>query len=155
MFATLLLFWILLNGSLAFGTLTAGAVAAGAITFLFKDSLSVFSGYRIMPASLVASVRFVAFFFRELVRANLQLARLVLTPSLPIRPAIVRVHTGLKSPVGRLLLANAITLTPGTLSVEIKGEWLYVHWVSAEAGAEVATARIAAGFERYLEVMYG
>ena len=44
----------------------------------------------------------------------------------------MRVETRLTDPVARLLLANAITLTPGTLSVELSGRWLYVHWVVAE-----------------------
>ena len=58
--------------------------------------------------------------------------------------------------MARLLLANSITLTPGTLSVELDGEWLYVHWVSMESdNVEDATQSIVAGFERYLEVMYG
>ena len=62
----------------------------------------------------------------------------------------------LKNPTARLLLANSITLTPGTLSVEIKGDWLYIHWVVAQTdNLEEATKVIAAGFERYLEVMYG
>ena len=51
---------------------------------------------------------------------------------MPIDPAIVRIKTNLKHPTARLLLANAITLTPGTLSVELKGEWFYIHWVVAE-----------------------
>ena len=50
--------------------------------------------------------------------ANLDLARRVLTPSLPIRPAMVLVSTSLRSDLGRLVLANSITLTPGTLTDE-------------------------------------
>ena len=70
-------------------------------------------------------------------------------------PAIVKVRTRLRHPVARLLLANSITLTPGTLSVELQGEWIYVHWVVAKATEpEAATAEIVAGFEKYLEVMY-
>jgi multicomponent Na+:H+ antiporter subunit E len=58
--------------------------------------------------------------------------------------------------MGRLLLANSITLTPGTLTVEMDGEWLYIHWVSVAADdIEAATAAIVSGFEAYLEVMYG
>jgi multicomponent Na+:H+ antiporter subunit E len=54
------------------------------------------------------------------------------------------------------MLANSITLTPGTLTVEVEGEWLYVHCVTlGETDTEGATREIAAGFERYLEVMYG
>jgi multicomponent Na+:H+ antiporter subunit E len=66
------------------------------------------------------------------------------------------VRTKLKSRMGRLMLANSITLTPGTLTVKIEGEWLYIHCVSVEsADIETATAAIAAGFEKYLEVIYG
>jgi multicomponent Na+:H+ antiporter subunit E len=156
LFAMLLLLWVFLNGALTPGVLIAGALAAGVITFFLRDSLSALSGLRLNPAALWASLLYVLYFLKELVIANLQMATIVLKPSLPIDPAIVKVRTKLTHPVARLLLANSITLTPGTLSVEMKGEWLYVHWVTAKStDPEAATRDIVAGFERYLEVMYG
>ena len=156
LFATLLLFWLLLNGSLAIESVAIGVLVAGLVALTLSANVSYLSGYRFTAASLAATVAYIAYFLKELVKANLAMATLVLTPSLPVRPAIVRVRTSLKNPIARLLLANSITLTPGTLSVEMKGEWLYIHWVVAEATeAEAATRAIAAGFERYLEVMYG
>ena len=54
------------------------------------------------------------------------------------------------------MLANSITLTPGTLSVEIRGDRLYVHWIDvAHVDEDHATERIVAGFERFLEVIFG
>ncbi len=156
LFATLFLFWLLLSGSLAIDSVAVGVLIAGLVAVLLGGNLSYLSGYRLTPASFVATLGFIGYFLMELVKANLAMATLVLTPDLPVRPAIVRVHTGLKNPIARLLLANSITLTPGTLSVEMKGEWLYIHWVVAEATeVDAATRAIAAGFERYLEVMYG
>ncbi len=156
LFATLLLFWLLLSASLAVESVVIGAVIAGVVALTLSANLSYLSGYRFTLASLAATVAYVGFFLVELVKANLAMATLVLKPDLPVRPAIVRVRTSLRNPIARLLLANSITLTPGTLSVEMKGEWLYVHWVVAETTeAEAATRAIAAGFERYLEVMYG
>ena len=156
LFATLLLFWLLLNGSLAIESVAIGVLVAGLVALMLSANFSYLSGYRFTAASLAATVAYIAYFLKELVKANLAMATLVLTPSLPVKPAIVRVRTSLKNPIARLLLANSITLTPGTLSVEMKGEWLYIHWVVAEATeAEAATRAIAAGFERYLEVMYG
>lgn len=156
LFATLFLFWILLNGALAPDTLVAGLLVAAALTLFFAEAPSFLSGYRLVPLSFAATGAFVVVFLRELVRANVQMARIVLSPSLPIRPGIVRVRTGLKSPVARLILANAITLTPGTLSVELKGEWLYVHWVVAKGtDPETASAAIAGAFEKHLGEMYG
>lgn len=153
LFATTFVFWMMLNGVLAVDVALAGLAVAAAITFFISQSLSFLSGYRFTP---VATLGYLGFFFKELLKANLAMAGLVLRRDLPIRPAFVKVRTRLTHPVGRLLLANSITLTPGTLSVEMKGEWLYVHWVVAESTEpEAATAAIVAGFEKYLEVMYG
>jgi multicomponent Na+:H+ antiporter subunit E len=156
LFATLLGFWMLLNGSLAPDILVVGLIAAIVITFLFSNSLAVISELSTTPRALIAAVGYVFFFVRELVKSNLNLARIVLSPALPLNPGIVKVRTRLKSRMGRLLLANSITLTPGTLTVDIDGEWLYIHWVTvASADIEAATAAIVSGFEDYLEVMYG
>ncbi len=155
LFATLLVFWILLNGSLQPGTLAVGLAVAAVIVVFFRDTLSVLSGHKLTLPALWASLRFVGYFLKELVKANLQLAAIVLDPRLPIEPAIVATQVKLTHPVARLLLANAITLTPGTLSVHYKGDTLYVHWVKARGtDRETATRDIVAGFERYLEAMY-
>ncbi len=156
LFATLLLFWLFLNGSLAGDVLVVGIVAALFIAILFRGGRSILSGFHFTPRTIFAALGYLVFFLAELIKSNLHIARVVLTPSLPITPAIVKVRTRLQSPMGRLLLANSITLTPGTLTVEIDGEWLYIHWVNAEAtDIDAATAQIVAGFEKYLEVMYG
>ncbi|RYH09426.1 Na+/H+ antiporter subunit E [Tropicimonas sp. IMCC6043] len=153
-FLTLFL-WILLNGTLALDVFAVGVVVAAAIAFFFGSSLSFLSGYRLTLASARATLGYIGYFLVELAKANLSVARVVLDPALPVVPAIVKVRTRLKSPVARLLLANSITLTPGTLTVEMTGEWLYVHWVVAKTtDTHAATEAIVAGFEKYLEVMY-
>lgn len=77
-------------------------------------------------------------------------------PTIPINPGVVEVKTKLKSPVARLILANSITLTPGTLTVDIKDETLLVHWIDVKStDLEKTTKYIAASFEKYLEVIYG
>ena len=156
LFATLLLFWMMLAGSLATDVLVIGAAVSLVIAMLFRDGLSFFTEFRFTPRAVVAGLLYYGYFFKELVRSNFKLAAIVLSPSLPINPGIVKVRTRLKSRMGRLMLANSITLTPGTLTVELEGEWIYVHWVTVESSdIEEATARIVAGFEGYLEVMYG
>lgn len=155
LFITLFLFWLLLNGTLAPDVVVLGLLVAGGITYLFRANPSFLSGYRFSLASARATLGFLGYFGAELVRANLALARLVLDPALPVEPAIVKCRTRLRHPVARLLLANVITLTPGTLSVVMKDDWLYVHWVKARStDTDEATRDIVAGFEKYLEVMY-
>ena len=156
LFGTLLLFWVMLTDTLAADNLLVGVVASLGIALLFPKGLSFFTEFRATPRAFVAGLLYYGYFFKELAKSNLRLAAIVLSPDLPIKPGIVKVRTGLKSRMGRLMLANSITLNPGTLTVELDGEWIYVHWVRVEAvDIDTATAEIVAGFERYLEVMYG
>lgn len=156
LFAALFVFWLLLNGSLATDVVAAGFVASLLIALFFHRSFSVFAEFRATPRAFATAVTYIFYFIKELVKSNLKLAAIVLSPALPLKPGIVKVRTKLKSRMGRLLLANSITLTPGTLTVELDGEWLYIHWVTVESDdVEAATQSIVAGFERYLEVMYG
>ena len=55
----------------------------------------------------------------------------MLHPDLPIRPAIIKVHTNLRTDIARTFLANSITLTPGTLTVDIMEDGdMYIHWIN-------------------------
>lgn len=156
LFVSLLVFWLLLNGSLARDVAVVGVVVAAVIALAFAGNLSFLSEFRATPAAFGAALLYIPYFAKELIKANLSVARIVLSPSLPVHPGIVKVRTRLKSRIGRALLANSITLTPGTLTVEMEGEWLYIHWVTVDSPkVEDATTAIVSGFERYLEVMYG
>ena len=156
LFATLFLFWLLLRSSLATDVLLTGLVVAAIISLLFSPGLTFFTEFRLSPQAVIAGFKFYGYFFRELLRSNLAMAAIVVSPSLPISPAIVKVRTRLKSRMGRLMLANSITLTPGTMTVAVDGEWLYIHCVRLDdSDLERATREIVSGFEPYLEVMYG
>jgi multicomponent Na+:H+ antiporter subunit E len=111
---------------------------------------------RISPVRIAWSLGYIGYLFMAIVKANFDVASRIVRPRIPINPGIVTVRTRLSSPLGRTVLANSITLTPGTLSVEIKGNLLYVHWIDIKAtDREEATTEIVAGFERYLEVIFG
>lgn len=156
MFTTLFLFWIMLEGSLSFDVIFIGIIVSGAITLIYPSGLSFFTEFKATPEAFKAGFHYYGYFFKELFISNIKLAAVVASPSLPIKPGLVKVRTKLKSKMGRLMLANSITLTPGTLTVELEGEWIYVHWVLMETDdIEVATKKIVSGFESYLEVMYG
>lgn len=151
-FLLLLGLWTLLTSSLEPGELVAGAVAAALVTWLSGPRLAIFAGIRLTPSAPLHLVRYVVHFSGALVRANLDMARRVLSPSLPLRPAVVHVQTRLHSPLGRLLLANSITLTPGTLSVDLQDDGILVHWVDCPPGTDraAATRAIAESFERHI-----
>lgn len=88
----------------------------------------------------------------ELIRSNLQVARLVLSPSLPISPTVIKIRALPEDPVGQAILGNSITLTPGTVTLDDHEGDLFVHCLTRE-GAEALqeggmNRRVAALTER-------
>ena len=100
---------------------------------------------------------YVPVFIWECFKANIDVAYRVLHPALPICPGIVKVKTSLKTDTALTFLANSITLTPGTLSVDIdknKGV-LYIHWINVKAkDTKTATEIIVQRFERILSKIF-
>jgi len=153
---TLLLIWVVANGTLAYDTLLTGVVITAAIAFAFAAFSRVYSVIRWSPKVIAYYLMYLAVFFIELTRANFNVMRLVFSPRIRIEPGIVEIKTRLKSPIGRLALANSITLTPGTLVVDIKEDSLFIHWINiGETDPVAATNAISGRFEKYLEVIYG
>jgi len=98
---------------------------------------------------------YIPYFLVYCVKANLDVAYRVLHPDMPIRPGIVKVRTTLTSEMARTFLANSITLTPGTLTVDIDGQDLYVHWINVQGDDAAAhTARIVRPFEGLLRRVF-
>ncbi len=156
MFLTLFGVWIMLNNSLETPIVVSGVVLALLIPFLFCNQCEVFSQLKLSPKSLLYTFLFITTFLWELIKANLDVAIRVLTPSLPINPGIVEVKTQLKSKIGRIILADSITLTPGTFTVEIIEDSLFIHWIDVKSSdLEESTKIIVKTFEKYLEEMYG
>ncbi len=153
LFVLLFAFWLLLTGSLAPAELIAGFLVALMVTLISRPHLTIFNGLRLTPSAIRPFMAYLGVFLLALVRANLDVARRVLSPSLPLRPALVEVRTSLKSPLGRLILANSITLTPGTLTVDVGDDSLLIHWIDAPPDVDIegATEAITQQFERYLK----
>ena len=153
---TLMLIWVIANGTLAYDTLIAGVVISAAIALAFASFARVYSVIRWSPKVLFYYLVYLGVFFIELTKANLNVMRLVFSPRIDIEPGIVEIKTSLKSPIGRLALANSITLTPGTLVVDIKDDSLFIHWINVSVTDPVAaTEEISARFEKLLKVIYG
>lgn len=156
--ATLLfVLWVLLTGSLDPQELVVGAAAALLVSGLTRGFVgSLTSCSRPLLRRVAFAAAYVPYLLWQILLANIDVARRVASPRLPISPGIVRVRTRLTSPLGRLFLTSSITLTPGTLTVETDGGDLFIHWIDVTAdGIEESTARIVSGFERYLEVIFG
>jgi len=151
-----MIFWVLLNNTLDPLVLGLGAGLSLLLSLLFCARCNVFSELKMTPAAFFYTLAYLVVFLFELIKSNLDVARRVITPSLPINPGIVEVKTRLRSKMGRMILANSITLTPGTLTIDILEDTLYIHWIDVKTeDTREATEQIVRKFEKYLEKIYG
>ena len=155
-FIVIMIGWLFLTWSLELQSLLLGLVISILLSVLLCGNCSIFDGIKLTPKAFIYSFIYLLVFLIELVKANIDVTRRVLSPSMPINPGIVKVKTTLKSKMARLILANSITLTPGTFTLEINEDTMYIHWIDVE-DAEVsgATNKIVRKFEKLLEEMYG
>ena len=153
---TLMAIWLIANASLQFQVVASGVLLATLLSLVMVRFSAAYAEVNLTPRALLYYLLYLAVFTWELIRANLNVARLVFSPRIDIHPGIVEIKTNLKTRTGRLVLANSITLTPGTLVVDIRDDTLFVHWIDVQSvDPEAATRAIAARFERYLSVIYG
>jgi len=111
----------------------------------------LFAGTKFSRETPLIVLKYFSLFGRELVKSNLDVARRVISPQLRINPGIVEGKTKLTHPTYRLILANSITLTPGTLTVDMIGDSLFIHWIDVTGkDVESATREISSKFEGVL-----
>ena len=95
---------------------------------------------------------FLAFLMREIVKANIDVIKRIMTfKRTSVSPQLIEIQAPLKTDPGRVIYANSITLTPGTFTVDLKDEFLYIHWINVRyRDIEQATQDIVGRFEKYL-----
>jgi multicomponent Na+:H+ antiporter subunit E len=92
------------------------------------------------PVHLVPRlVLYVPWLVLAVIKANLDVAVRILKPGLPISPRLVKIKASQQNDLGRVVYANSITLTPGTVTVDMQGDELTIHALTAEAEADLLT----------------
>ncbi len=150
-FVVCLLTWLVLTWSVNIFSVIVGIAVSIFVSFMISDMFvkKIFAKGK----AVLWFLYYIPMFLWECIKANLDVAYRVIHPGLPINPGIVKVKTGLKSELGMTFLANSITLTPGTLSVDVDKEngYLYVHWIDVKnKEIEAATGIVVEKFERIL-----
>ncbi len=147
----LFLVWLMFTSTLFWQEVLIGAVLTMIISLL---SIRLFTCCTISifnPVKIFWMIWYFFVFLKALIIANFDVARRVISPSLPINPGIVKFKTKLKTNYSKMVLANSITLTPGTLSVDVVGDTFYIHWIDVETtDPEEAFKIIAEPFEKVL-----
>ena len=149
--------WIALSFSVDAQHIFVGFVVASVVALtmgdMFTESAYKWLGFRRYRWFVI----FIFVFVWECIKANIDVAARVLNPKLPINPGIVRIKTNLKTETGMTFLANFITLTPGTFSIDIDKDegYLYIHWIDVKTcDPEKAYEIIASKFERILKEVF-
>jgi multicomponent Na+:H+ antiporter subunit E len=152
LFILSLIFWLLLTFKLTLPNLIVGSVAS-LVCSVFFARFFITNIYKLLqPKRYFWFIVYLFIFIWECIKANFDVAYRVLHPAMPIKPGIVKVKTTLKSDLAKMLLANSITMTPGTISVDMIDDNLYVHWIYIRSeDPEIYTGMIIGAFEKYIK----
>ncbi|RKX91341.1 MAG: cation:proton antiporter [Spirochaetes bacterium] len=150
-FIFLFIVWLLLTLNITIPNIVAAAIASLIVTIFFtkntvKVNKKIFQIKRYFWAFIYSFI-----FLWECIKANIDVAYRVLHPGLPVKPGIVEVESVLKTDIAKVFLANSITMTPGTITVDIIDNNFYVHWIYVKSmDPDVYTERIIGRFEKYI-----
>ena len=128
MLVLLFLAWMIFNGRITleiviFGIVIAAAVFAFMCKFMDYSIKKELRLYKKVPQFL----KYVFLLVKEIIKANMAVIKMILTRREVTEPTLVKVHTDLKSETAKVMLANSITLTPGTITVSMEDDTLLVH----------------------------
>ena len=147
--------WLLLTQNLQPLSVGAGVVISLLATLLFGRRFAEHQLKFLQPRRYWGFIKYLVSLIYHMVLANIDVSYRVLHPARPINPGIVKIKTQLKTDVARTFLANSITLTPGTLTVEISDDVLYIHWIDVKSQDEAeAKKKIVRNFEKYLKEVF-
>lgn len=132
----LYLFWLLLSGHFDALLLAMGALSAGLVVWFLRrmDRADGDPGTLVPGLGLVG---YLGWLMGCVVKANIDVARRIWHPALPIQPNWTRLDTEVSTPLEKTLYANSITLTPGTLTTEVLGDHFMIHSLSKEGIEEL------------------
>ncbi len=141
----LMLVWVALTGEFMFPNFLFGFLIGFLAIWMAERNRSGRKYFKLIPTA----ISFIGFFFFELIKANIQVAYEVMTPTLYMKPGIVKVPLDAKTDLEITMLANLISLTPGTLSLDVteEGDALFVHAMYVN-DKEAFIHGIKNGFER-------
>jgi len=148
--------WPFVDGRVDVQVVVAGLIASFLAAILFHEMLPKEHHVFISPVRVFWFLAYVPVFVYFLIRANFDVVYRALHPKMPIRPGIVKIKTNLKTDSAITALANSITLTPGTMTVDVTDDgFLYIHWINVKSDdIEEATKSISQTFEWFIKRIF-
>lgn len=156
-FVFALLVWLALTDIKNYQEILIGIAIALLISFLTGHFLITTEKSQHPVKRFIHFIFYVFKFIWEMIKANFEVAYLVIHPMLPIKPGIVKIKTKLTKDSAITVLSNSITLTPGTLTVDVNKDKqeLYIHWIKVKTqNIDEATEQIGNRFEKSLTEVF-
>jgi multicomponent Na+:H+ antiporter subunit E len=155
LFISMFLLWLLFTFNLTLYNIIIGMAAALIVTLLFGQRfLSEWKKFY-NPLRYFWGIVYTVVLIWECIKANFDVAYRVLSPKMPIKPGIVKVRCSLKTDIAKTFLANSITMTPGTITVDVIEDDFYVHWIFVSSqDPAVYTKKIIGRFENLLKKVF-
>ena len=154
MFLLYFLLWVIFNGRVTLEICLLGLVIAGALlAFSCRFMEYSLARERKVYRSIFLFPRYCRLLVTEIVKANVSAMRMILTQREEIEPALVSFCTDLKSQAGKALLANTITLTPGTITVTLEESEYTVHCLDESMAEGIQESAFVAYIRKFEETL--
>ena len=155
-FLIIFLIWYAFTTSLQPAEIITGLALSVIVAYITVSNFGCCDPILVTPSHILYFVQYFFVFLVALVKANFDVARRVINPKLPINPGIVSFETKLQNDFAKMVLANSITLTPGTLTIDVIGNKFFIHWIDVSTeNKEEIYKEIAEPFEKVLLKIYG
>lgn len=128
LFILMVIFWVIIASNIGWIELIVGVLASGMIVFYSYDMiLTEDDATPLNFGTIIPLIGLIFTMLKEVIVANFQVAKIVLSPKLSIEPGFKKVRQPLKKALNQAFYGNAITLTPGTLTVDMNADEILVH----------------------------
>ena len=137
-------FWIFLSGKFSFILLLSGVISSLLVSYMSNDLLIGNGDIKLGFIRTIRFIRFLPWLLWQIVLANIDLALRTLHPKIPINPILINIKNNLKTDLGMVILANSITLTPGTVTIDVNENEFLVHVISEKAAQSLISGEMQA-----------
>ena len=123
--------WITLSGYFKPMLLSLGVISIGLTVWIAKR-MRILDGETVPYLTIPQTLAYFSWLFVEIIKANIAVVRAVMAPNMTISPTLTKIPLPQKTDIGKVMFANSITLTPGTISLDIQDDHILVHALLSE-----------------------
>ena len=126
-FFVVFIFWLILSGIPTIGMIALGVLSSLLIIFLINKMDIIDHETSLLNFKPIRLLIYFFWLIKEMLLANILVCYYIISPKAKINPSVIKVKASQKSEVGKVLYANSITFTPGTVTIDVNGDDLVVH----------------------------